>query len=45
MALNSSGSSENALSGPATARESVKCFSMMQAPSATAATGTEMPTV
>ena len=45
MALNSCGSSENALSGPGSDRESVRCFSMMQAPRATAATGTAIPIV
>ena len=45
IALNSAGSSEKALSGPGTERESVKCFSMMHAPSATAATGAAIPMV
>ena len=45
IALNSCGSSENALSGPGMDRDKVRCFSMMQAPNATAATGTAIPIV
>lgn len=45
IARSSSGSREKALSGPGVARESVKCFSTMQAPSATAAAGAAMPIV
>ncbi len=44
-AASSSGSSENAESGPPSARRRVKCFSIMQAPSATAAIATSMPSV
>jgi len=43
--LNSCGSRENLLSGPAVERERVRCFSMMQAPKATAATGAAIPMV
>ncbi len=44
-AASSSGSSENAESGPPSARRRVKCFSITQAPSATAAIATSMPSV
>ena len=44
-AASSCGSSENAESTPPPAREMVTCFSMTQAPSATAATAAPMPIV
>src|ERR1700678_58623 len=45
IVLNSSGSRENALSGPGTERDRVKCFSIRHAPKATAATGAVIPIV
>ena len=43
--LNSCGSIENSLSGPFRDRDKVRCFSMIQAPSVTAATATALPIV
>ena len=43
--FSSAGSSENAESTPPSARSRVTCFSIRQAPNATAAIGTPMPSV
>ncbi len=45
MALNSAGSNEKAESGPPSSLDNVRCFSIIEAPEATAAMGTSIPRV